>query len=203
VQAGKQEERVIDVRAVSMTQFELSLVVAYNAFSQWTIRCGTAVGAGRFSSLDLLVIGFLNAHDQTVRATDISFALKIEDNYTVQYSLKKLLAAKLVESQRNGKETLFSLTGKGRSLYADYAVVRSKFLLDAMSMLSKDGLDMDGLVGRLRAISGIYEQAARNAAWSSSPTTSMGADAHVLSTPSRKFGLRTVSSGRLKVAAPS
>jgi predicted MarR family transcription regulator len=31
-------------------------------------------------------------------------------------------------------------------------------------MLSKDGLDMDGLVSRLRAISGIYEQAARNAA---------------------------------------
>jgi predicted MarR family transcription regulator len=157
-------KRAVDARAVSMTQFELALVVAHNAFSQWTVRCGTAVGAGRFSSLELLVVGFLNAHDQTVRATDISFALKIEDNYTVQYALKKLLAAGIVESQRLGKETLFSMTEKGRSLYGDYSVVRSKFLLDAMSMLSEDGLDMDGLVGRLRAISGIYEQAARNAA---------------------------------------
>jgi predicted MarR family transcription regulator len=157
-------KRQVDPRAMPMTQFELALVVVYNAFSQWTVRCGTAVGAGRFSSLDLLVIGFLNAHDQTVRAADISFALKIEDTYTVQYALKKLLAADIVESRRLGKETLFAMTDKGRALYRDYSVVRSKFLLDAMAMLSKDGLDMDGLVSRLRAISGIYEQAARNAA---------------------------------------
>ena len=156
--------RSVDPRAMSMTQFELALVVVHNAFSQWTVRCGTAVGAGRFSSLELLVIGFLNAHDQAVRATDISFALKIEDTYTVQYALKKLLAAGLVESARSGKETLFTMTDAGRALYRDYSVVRSKFLLDAMAMLSEDGLDMDGLVSRLRAISGIYEQAARNAA---------------------------------------
>ena len=164
-EAGEGDRRrSVDARAKSMTQFELALVVVHNAFSQWTIRCGTAVGAGRFSSLDLLVIGFLNAHDQKIRAADISFALKIEDNYTVQYALKKLLAADLVESQRLGKETLFSMTEAGRALYRKYSVVRSNFLLDAMAMLSKNGLDMEGLASLLRAISGIYEQAARNAA---------------------------------------
>ena len=65
------------------------------------------MGAGRFSSFDLLIIGFLNSRDQRVRAADIAFALKIEDTYTVQYALKKLATAHLVESQRLGKETLF------------------------------------------------------------------------------------------------
>ena len=153
----------IDPRARSMTQFELALVVVHNAFSQWTVRCGTAVGAGRFSSLDLLIIGFLNSRDQKVRAADISFALKIEDTYTVQYALKKLATAHLVESQRSGKETLFQLTAAGKKLYQRYSVVRSNFLLDAVAMLSANGLDLDRLASVLRTISGIYEQAARNA----------------------------------------
>jgi len=146
-----------------MTQFELALVVVHNAFSQWTVRCGTAVGAGRFSSFELLIIGFLNSRDQRVRAADIAFALKIEDTYTVQYALKKLATAHLVESQRMGKETLFQLTTEGRALYKKYSVVRSNFLLDAVAMLSANDLDLDRLTSVLRTISGIYEQAARNA----------------------------------------
>jgi predicted MarR family transcription regulator len=156
-------ETPIDPRARSMTQFELALVVVHNAFSQWTVRCGTAVGAGRFSSFELLIVGFLNSRDQRVRAADIAFALKIEDTYTVQYALKKLATADLVESQRVGKETLFQLTAEGRALYKKYSVVRSNFLLDAVSMLSANDLDLDRLASVLRTISGIYEQAARNA----------------------------------------
>lgn len=156
-------EAAIDPRARSMTQFELALVVVHNAFSQWTVRCGTAVGAGRFSSFDLLIIGFMNAKDQKVRAADIAFALKIEDTYTVQYALKKLATAHLVESQRSGKETLFQLTAAGKNLYKKYSIVRSNFLLDAVAMLSANDLDLDRLASVLRTISGIYEQAARNA----------------------------------------
>jgi predicted MarR family transcription regulator len=164
MQPGKvSAEMPIDPRARSMTQFELALVVVNNAFSQWTVRCGAAVGAGRFSSFDLLIIGFLNSRDQKVRAADIAFALKIEDTYTVQYALKKLATAHLVESQRVGKETLFQLTSRGRDLYKRYGLVRSNFLLDAVAMLSANDLDLDRLASVLRTISGIYEQAARNA----------------------------------------
>ncbi len=103
----------------------------------------------------------MNSKDQKVRAADISFALKIEDTYTVQYALKKLAAAHLVESQRSGKETLFQLTSAGRNLYKRYSIVRSNFLLDAVAMISAN--DLDRLASVLRTISGIYEQAARNA----------------------------------------
>jgi predicted MarR family transcription regulator len=162
--SGKASSEVpVDPRAISMTQFERALIVVHNAFSQWTVRCGTAVGAGRFSSLDLIIIGFLHARDQKARAADISFALKIEDTYTVQYALKKLAAAHVVESQRSGKETLFQLTAAGENLYKRYSAVRSNFLLDAVAMLSPNDLDLDRLARVLRTISGIYEQAARNA----------------------------------------
>ncbi|MGX9425599.1 winged helix DNA-binding protein [Bradyrhizobium sp. LeoA1S1] len=107
-------------------------------------------GQAAFSSLDLLVIGFLNSKDQKVRAADISFALKIEDTYTVQYALKKLAAAHLVESQRSGKETLFQLTSAGRNLYKRYSIVRSNFLLDAVAMISAN--DLDRLASVLRTI---------------------------------------------------
>jgi predicted MarR family transcription regulator len=62
-----------------------------------------------------------------------------------------------------GKETLFQLTSRGRDLYKRYGLVRSNFLLDAVAMLSANDLDLDRLASVLRTISGIYEQAARNA----------------------------------------
>ena len=37
-------------RALEMSQFELSLVVAKNAFEQWVVRCGAAAGANGFET---------------------------------------------------------------------------------------------------------------------------------------------------------
>ena len=58
---------------------------------------------------------------------------------------------------------MFQLTAGGRDLYKRYSIVRSNFLLDAVAMLSANDLDLDRLASVLRTISGIYEQAARNA----------------------------------------
>lgn len=150
-------------RADITTSFELALVVASNAFTQWVSRCGAAAGAAGFAPLDLLVLSMVDRRLRDKRAADICFALKVEDMHTVTYSLKKLSNAGLVASQRNGKETLFSTTSEGQRLCERYQRLRHRFLIDAMTVLSDEELDMTAITGRLRALSGMYEQAARNA----------------------------------------
>lgn len=170
VRRGKNDGRheahlkeTLDERSAAMTQFEMALAVANNAFAQWVVRCGAAAGAPSLSALDLLVLHMVHYREREKRQTDISFALKIEDGHTVAYSLKKLMKAGLVKSEKNGKETLFSITAEGDRLRARYYEIRQKFLVQALAAVADD-LDMNDIAGLLRAISGLYEQAARNAA---------------------------------------
>jgi len=159
--------KTADERAASLTQFELALVVANNAFEQWVSRCGAAAGGGGFASLDLLVLSNVNHRLRDKRVVDICFAMKVEDSHTVAYSLKKLGNAGLVSSQRNGKETRFATTDAGKKLCDDYYKVRRKFLVESLSVLAEDELDLEAVAARLRVLSGLYEQAARNAATAS------------------------------------
>jgi predicted MarR family transcription regulator len=144
------------------TGFELALVVAYNAFTQWVSRCGTAAGAAGFSPLDFLVLSLVNRLLRDKRAADICFALKVEDSHTVAYSLRTLTNAGLVASQRNGKEAFFSTTAEGQRFCQRYQTIRHAFLIDAMEVLSGEELDLVEFSQHLRALSGMYEQAARS-----------------------------------------
>jgi predicted MarR family transcription regulator len=163
---AKQTEAEAQARSEAMGQYELALIVAYNALMQWISRCGAAAGAARFSPLDLLVLRLVNNRLREKRLSDICFALKIEDTHTISYALKKLIAAGLVASQRSKNETLFASTPEGQDLCDRYYAVRRRFLLNSIAALTDDELDVTTLAGLLRALSGLYEQAARNAATS-------------------------------------
>lgn len=156
------DKKIVD-RGEETASFELALVVANNAFTQWVSRCATAAGVAGLSPFDILILNLVNRRLPDKRAADICFALKVEDSHTVAYALKKLGNAGLVKSQRNGKETLFSTTDEGKRLCERYHGVRRKFLIEALSLFGGEELDMAEITGRLRALSGMYEQAARNA----------------------------------------
>lgn len=157
------ESAVISARADETTSFEIALVVANNAFTQWVGRCAAASGLVGLSPFDILILNLINRRLADKRAADICFALKVEDAHTVAYALKKLGNAGLVKSQRNGKETLYSTTEQGKQLCDRYHAVRHKFLIEALSLFGGEELDMAEITGFLRALSGMYEQAARNA----------------------------------------
>lgn len=165
-QAGAEtpsEGAAVLARSEETTSFEIALIVANNAFTQWVSRCAAAAGLAGLAPFDLLILSLINRRLPDKRATDICFALKVEDSHTVAYSLKKLGNAGLVKSQRNGKETLFSTTAEGKMMCERYQAVRRKFLIEALTLFGDDELDIAAVTSILRALSGMYEQAARNA----------------------------------------
>lgn len=157
----KDFDAAVDGLAPVMTQFELSMIAASHAQEQWVLRCASVAGLKGYSSIDLLVLHMVGYGSK--RTSDICFALNMEDTHIVSYALKKLQRAKLVESERIGKDTFFVPTEQGRAHIADYKAIRKRYLIRALAKLTGGGLDFEQLTDMLRVLSGLYEQAARSA----------------------------------------
>ncbi len=146
-----------------LSEFEYGMIIAHNAFSRWMIRCMHAAGYSDFSPLDVLVLHNVNHRDRQKKLVDICFVLHIEDQHTVNYSLKKLVKADLVAREKHGKEILYFATGKGKKACRKYREIREQCLTSAYRTLDQDGSEMRQAAALLRLMSGLYDQASRAA----------------------------------------
>jgi predicted MarR family transcription regulator len=146
------------------SEFEYGLIIAYNAFSRWMARCMAAAGNPDLTPLEILVLHNTNHRGREKRLTDICFLLNIEDTHTVNYALRKLLKAGLLDSDKRGKEVFYRSSAAGVALCESYRKIRQACLLDGMPRMDLQGDEFRELAAQLRAISGQYDQASRAAA---------------------------------------
>lgn len=150
--------------AGELSEFEYGLIIAANAFNRWVVRCMAAAGLKDLGVLDVLVLHTVNHRKREKRLADICFVLNVEDTHTVNYALKKLIKAGLVQTSRRGKEAFYAATDTGVALCAEYRKVREACLIEALEALGSIENDEIGDTARaLRALSGLYDQAARSA----------------------------------------
>lgn len=147
-----------------LSELELGLTVLWNSVRRWMTQRSKASLIAGLSDLDTFLLHLLVYRDRPMRATDLAFALSMDDMHVVSYSLKKLVRLDAVSTSRPGKEIVYAATDRGRQHYAEYLADRKRFLEPAMSYFSAQDLDVDGLKTLFRAMSGVYEQAARAAA---------------------------------------
>lgn len=153
-----------DNEAPELSELEFALTIASNAFQRWIVRGTTAAGMPDLSPLDVLVLHTVNHRGREKKLADICLVLNNEDTHTVSYALKKLEKLGLVRSARQGKEKYASVTEEGAALCESYREVREACLVKFADGLSSSGRDISDLAGVLRALSGLYDQAARSAA---------------------------------------
>jgi predicted MarR family transcription regulator len=155
---------LVSPRSAELSEFEFGLIVAWNAFSRWAVRCMAA--AGHDDARDLTITDVLLLHHVVHRArnkklADICFVLNYEDTHVVAYSLKKLVSARLVRADKVGKEVLYSPTPSGEAAVQAYRVVREQCLVQSLD--TELNADIGELARLLRTMSGMYDQAARAA----------------------------------------
>lgn len=146
-----------------LSEFEYGLIIAYNGFSRWMNKCMNASGMPDLSSLEILVLHNINHRKKQKKLSDISFLLNIEDSHTVNYALKKLLKANLIEGEKRGKEMFYSTTEAGFELCEKYREIREQCLLDSLKHVDPTNEDLSDIASSLRALSGLYDQASRAA----------------------------------------
>lgn len=152
---------LVSPRSRQTSEFEFGMIVAWNAFSRWAVRCMAAAGVPDLTITDVLLLHHVNHRARNKKLADICFVLNYEDTHVVAYSLKKLVAAGLVQAERSGKEVLYRPTAEGEAAVQRYRAVREQCLIDNLDAQMNDSL---GEAARmLRTMSGLYDQAARAA----------------------------------------
>jgi predicted MarR family transcription regulator len=152
---------LVSPRSVELSELEFGLIVAWNAFSRWAMRCMAAAGCPDLTITDVLVLHHINHRARNKKLADICFVLNYEDTHVVAYSLKKLVAADLAQTQKLGKEVFYSPTEAGEAAVARYREVREACLVDNLDV--ERNHDIGEMARFLRTMSGLYDQAARAA----------------------------------------
>jgi predicted MarR family transcription regulator len=145
------------------SEFEFGLIIAFNAFSRWMVKCMAAAGHSEMNPLEILVLHNVNHRGRDKRLSDVCFLLNIDDTHTVNYALRKLSKAGLIESEKRGKEVFYRTSESGAKLCDAYRLVRERCLLEGLGRMDISGEELSNLGASLRALSGQYDQASRAA----------------------------------------
>jgi len=146
-----------------LSELELALTVFWNSVRRWLSQHSKASAVSGLADLDVFLLHLLVYRNKQLRGIDLAFALSIDDMHLVSYSLKKLARLGLITSTRIGKEVFHEPTSIGKQHYLDFLAYRKQYLEPAMNLIAHDH-DLQSLTTLLRALSGVYEQAARSAA---------------------------------------
>ncbi|MEK7412407.1 MAG: winged helix DNA-binding protein [Planctomycetota bacterium] len=152
---------LVSPASAELSEFEFGLIVAWNAFSSWVVRCMASAGQPDLTITDILVLHHVNHRARNKKLADICFVLNYEDTHVVSYALKKLVAAGLVQATKQGKEVAYSPTDEGEAIVGRYRDVREKVLIASLD--TQLNTDIGQLARMLRTMSGMYDQAARAA----------------------------------------
>lgn len=153
---------LVSPRSVEASEFEFGMIVAWNAFSRWMVRCMAAAGVPDVTVTDVLVLHHVNHRARNKKLADICFVLNYEDTHVVAYALKKLVAAGLLRTDKQGKDVFYMPTAEGEAAVGRYREVREACLMDNIDPQLNPNLGE--LARLLRVMSGLYDQAARAAA---------------------------------------
>ena len=159
-------QHLVSPKSPELSEFEFGMIIAWHAFARWMMRCMAAAGVKDMTPIDVLVLHHVAHRDLEKRLADICFVLNVEDTYVVSYSLRKLAGLGLVQSARQGKESFFSVTEKGREICLAYRDVREACLMPGFTGSAEDNTRIGELAQLLRTLSGRYDQAARAASTS-------------------------------------
>jgi predicted MarR family transcription regulator len=146
-----------------ISELEFGLIVAANAFNRWVVQAMTAAGHPELSALEVLVLHTVRHKDRPKTLAGICRVLNVEDTYLVNYAVKKLTAAGLVETGKRGKEKTVEATQDGREACTRYRDIRERLLLDAVLDRGLSPDKVSEVAALLRMMSGQYDQAARAA----------------------------------------
>lgn len=156
-----------DDHEIMVAELEYALIRTWEAFGRWQSECLAAVTGLDVSGSDNAMLHIIRLKDRPKGIKEIARLMNRDDLPNIQYSLRKLQQAKLIErvggdSKRKG--ATYRVSEKGRIITDQYAQLRGKLLIGFTRSVTNLERDLDNASITLDLMAGIYEQAARIAA---------------------------------------
>ena len=145
---------------VGLTEMEFSLLRVSSAFERWQADCLGCCHGAPFSGTDTALLHVVRMHERPKSISELSRLLKRDDLSNLQYSVRKLLKAGLIEKPRHGskKDATYQVSALGREVTDQYARFRKQLLVSLMEALG-DKLDFSATARALNMMSALYDQA--------------------------------------------
>jgi predicted MarR family transcription regulator len=146
---------------VPVTMIEYSFIRTFGAFERWMAECQGAAAHMPMSSTDNLVLNAIRMQEVPKRVNDLARFLNRDDVSNIQYSLRKLQAAELIEKKSSKKRrgASYQVTEKGREVTDEFARLRRKLLVSAIPTLTDWEEQVETTKRVLGVMQGVYENA--------------------------------------------
>lgn len=152
---------------LNFTELEFAILRISGAFDRWQKDCLACCIDGGLSGVDNAVLHIIRMHDRPKSISDVARLLNRDDISNLQYSLRKLAKADLIERAGTGnskRTAAYQVTEKGTRVSDLFAQLRRELLLSLSDSIKN--LDQDILVACkvLNLASGLYDHASTVAA---------------------------------------
>jgi len=151
-----------DAQEGLVTEFEFALLRIAAAFERWQVECFGSVADQRLGSTCNVILHVVRLKDRPKTQSEIARLLARDDIANVQYSMRKLLEAGLIERAPGGrrKSVAYRVTRRGRRVSEGYATLRAKVLMSRVPSLERWNERIAAAQQTLDMMRAVYEQAA-------------------------------------------
>jgi predicted MarR family transcription regulator len=152
---------------LNFTELEFAILRISGAFERWQKDCLACCIDGGLSGTDNAVLHIIRMHDRAKSISDVARLLNRDDISNLQYSLRKLTKAGLVERAGTGdskRTAAYEVTAEGTRVSDLFAQFRRELLISLTESIKN--LDVDILTASkvLNITSGLYDHASTVAA---------------------------------------
>lgn len=146
---------------VPVMMLEYALIRTFGAFERWMAECQGAAAHMPMSSTDNMVLNVIRMREVPKGVSEIARFLNRDDVSNIQYSLRKLQTAGLIEknSSKKRRGASYQVTEKGREVTDEFARLRRELLITAVPELA-DWEEQVATTRRVLALmQGVFENA--------------------------------------------
>ncbi len=144
---------------------EFALMRAFEGFGRWQSECLAAVCDLAATGPENAMLHIIRMNERPKSIKDLARLTNRDDVPNIQYSLRKLIAAGLVQRQGAGRSGVtYQVTEAGRRVTDDYGAVRRRLLIAAITARPDLPARLAEATRVLGEITAIYEDVARLAA---------------------------------------
>lgn len=146
---------------VPLTMVEHALIRTFGVFSRWMAEAQAVATHMPMSSTDNMVLNLIRMGEVPKGVNEIARFLNRDDVSNIQYSLRKLLAAGLIEknSSKKRRGASYQVTAKGQEVTDEFARLRRELLLKALPALPDWEAQVATTRRLLETLQSVYENA--------------------------------------------
>ncbi len=150
---------------VRLTELEYALMRAGESFWRWNSECLAMSAEVEANGPENVLLHVIRMNDRPKTAKELARLTNREDMPNIQYGLRKLIKAGLIEREGTARTGIvYSVTEKGRQVTDRYADVRRQLLVALLGRLDDPERAFAEAESTLEVLTGLYDRAALSAA---------------------------------------